>query len=178
VNDLLTDADVDRIVRLMASLEGSTFDFLQLDIGELRVSLGKGDPAPVTGSAPAAAVTAAPPAPAASEPTPSAAAPAAEVPVAAAAPPAPAVAPPAAAGDTVEITAPIMGLYYAQPEPGADPYVQVGSTVTTEMTVALIEVMKTFNAVAAGVSGEVVEVCVENSQFVEFGQVLYRVRPS
>jgi acetyl-CoA carboxylase biotin carboxyl carrier protein len=172
VNDLLSDADVDRIVRIMASLEGSTFDFLQLEVGELRVSLGKGDPAPVVAAA-APAVAAAPAPAAAAAPTPPAA-PAAP----SAAPAEPPAAAPAALEGTIEITAPIMGLYYAQSEPGADPYVRVGSTVTPEMTVALIEVMKTFNAVAAGVSGEVVEVCVENSQFVEFGQVLYRVRPS
>jgi acetyl-CoA carboxylase biotin carboxyl carrier protein len=176
VNDLLTDADVERIVRIMASLEGSTFDFLQLEVGELRVSLGKGDPAPVVGAAPAVAAAPAALVPSAvSAPAPAAAEPASTVTTPSAPP---AAAAPAAAGDTVEITAPIMGLYYAQSEPGAEPYVRVGSTVTPEMTVALIEVMKTFNAVAAGVSGEVVEVCVENSQFVEFGQVLYRVRPS
>ncbi len=52
-----------------------------------------------------------------------------------------------------------------------------GATIAADDTVALVEVMKTFNAVPAGVAGVVVEVCVENHQMVEYGQVLLRVRP-
>jgi biotin carboxyl carrier protein len=70
-----------------------------------------------------------------------------------------------------------MGMFYAQPEPGAPSFVTVGSTVNEDTTVALVEVMKTFNAVSAGVRGKVVEICAQNAQLVEFGQVLFRVVP-
>ena len=78
---------------------------------------------------------------------------------------------------TVAITAPMMGMFYAQPEPGAPPYVSVGSRVEPATTVALVEVMKMFNAVPAGVSGTVMAVLVENSQLVEYGQAMFLVRP-
>ena len=71
-----------------------------------------------------------------------------------------------------------MGMYYAQSEPGAAPFVSIGQTVEESTTIALIEVMKTFNAVPAGIRGKIVEICVQNSQLVEFGQVLYRVMPA
>jgi biotin carboxyl carrier protein len=77
----------------------------------------------------------------------------------------------------IEIKSPIMGMFYAQPEPGAPSFVTVGSTVNEDTTVALVEVMKTFNAVSAGVRGKVVEICAQNAQLVEFGQVLFRVVP-
>ena len=83
----------------------------------------------------------------------------------------------AAATDTAAITAPLVGRFYAQAEPGAAPFVTVGSEVTENTTVALIEVMKTFNAVPAGMRGIVTAICVQDFQFVEYGQVLFRVRP-
>ncbi len=79
---------------------------------------------------------------------------------------------------TIEIKAQIMGMFYAQPEPGSPPFVAVGAEVKADTTVCLIEVMKTFNAMTAGVKGVITEICVENSQMVEYGQVLFRVRPS
>jgi acetyl-CoA carboxylase biotin carboxyl carrier protein len=83
----------------------------------------------------------------------------------------------AAREGTVEIVAPLLGRFYAQPEPGAPPFVTVGAAVTEETTVGLIEVMKTFHAVPAGVNGVVTEICVQDAQFIEYGQVLFRVRP-
>jgi len=56
--------------------------------------------------------------------------------------------------------------------------VTVGSEVAADTTVGLVEVMKTFNAVPAGVAGTVIEVCAANNQFVEFGQAVFRVLPS
>jgi acetyl-CoA carboxylase biotin carboxyl carrier protein len=84
---------------------------------------------------------------------------------------------PALAEGLVAITSPILGVFYAQPQPGADPFVTVGSEVQEDTTVALLEVMKTFNAVPAGVRGTIVEICATNAQMVEFGQPLFRVRP-
>ena len=77
----------------------------------------------------------------------------------------------------VEIKSPLMGMFYAQAEPGAAPFVTVGATVEADTTVGLVEVMKTFNGVSAGVRGKIVEVCAPDGQLVEYGQVLFRVLP-
>jgi acetyl-CoA carboxylase biotin carboxyl carrier protein len=146
----LSEEHVLQIGRILDALERSSFDFLQLEVGDMKITVGKGD-------IPAAAMAAPPsPAPAPPAPAPQPAAPAS-------APAAPAPAPTAAPqAGTVEIMSPIMGLFYAQPEPSAPPFVTVGASVSDDTTVALVEVMKTYNAVTAGVSGRVVEVCVEN----------------
>jgi multidrug efflux pump subunit AcrA (membrane-fusion protein) len=65
-----------------------------------------------------------------------------------------------------------------QPEPGAAPFVTPGSKVGPETTVGLVEAMKMFNAVHAGTTGTIAEVCVQDATIVEYGQVLFRVRPS
>jgi acetyl-CoA carboxylase biotin carboxyl carrier protein len=177
-NDLssLSDDHVRQLGRIIETLEKSTFDFLQLEIGELKVTVGKGNvtipDAPAPQPSAAAHVAAAPaPAPApASMPMPSADPLAGQ--------PAPIVAPAAAQPGMVEIRSPIMGMFYAQPEPSAPAFVSVGSIVQEDSTVGLIEVMKTFNAVAAGVRGRIVEVCTSDSQLVEYGQVLFRVDPA
>ena len=75
------------------------------------------------------------------------------------------------------IVVPLIGRFYTQSEPGGPPFVSVGSEVTEDMTVGLIEVMKTFNAVRAGVDGVFTEICVQDTQLVEYGDVLFRVRP-
>ena len=82
----------------------------------------------------------------------------------------------AESADTVAIVAPLLGRFYMQPEPGAAPFVSIGSQVTETTTVGLIEVMKTFNAVSAGVCGVVTEICVQDAQLIEYEQVLFRVR--
>jgi acetyl-CoA carboxylase biotin carboxyl carrier protein len=68
-------------------------------------------------------------------------------------------------------------MFYAQPEPGSPPFVSIGAEVKEDTTVCLIEVMKTFNAMTAGVQGVITEICAESAQMVEYGQVLFRVRP-
>jgi len=78
----------------------------------------------------------------------------------------------------VEVTAPMVGTFYAAPAPGAEPFVAVGSAVAEETQVCILEVMKLMNAVVAGVRGVVAEVCVENGAPVQFGDVLFRVRPA
>ena len=108
--------------------------------------------------------------------------PAAPAPVAFAAAPAAlpaAAAEPAPPPSTLkEIRSPMVGTYYAQPEPGAEPYVRVGSRVTSGQTVCIIEAMKIMNEIEAEVAGVVREVCVEDAAPVEYGQVLYRVDPN
>jgi acetyl-CoA carboxylase biotin carboxyl carrier protein len=180
----LSDDEVKQIALVIESLDRSTFDFLQVELGDLKLTVGKGPP-PAVGSAPVAAPAAAPPvwsAVAAAPAAPVAASAPIAAPAPVAAPPAPSVAPapaPAAeAADTVAIVAPLLGRFYAQPEPGAAPFVSLGSVVTEDTTVGLIEVMKTFNAATAGVRGVIAQICVADSQLVEYGQVLFRVRPT
>jgi acetyl-CoA carboxylase biotin carboxyl carrier protein len=78
----------------------------------------------------------------------------------------------------VAVGAPMLGICYRAPAPGAPPFVDVGATVEAETVVCLIEVMKMMNPVSAGVVGTVAEVCVENAELVEAGAVLFRVRPA
>ena len=77
----------------------------------------------------------------------------------------------------VAVHAPVIGTFYAAPEPGAEPFVVIGSMVEADTTVGLVEVMKVFNAVSAGVRGKIERVSVRNEQFVEFGQTLFLVLP-
>ncbi len=105
------------------------------------------------------------------------------MPAAPMAPGGPASAPPAAeapkpAVALKEIKSPMVGTFYAAPEPGAEPYAKVGTRVTPGRTVCIIEAMKIMNEIEAEFGGVVREVCVEDAQPVEFGQVLYRIDPN
>ena len=83
---------------------------------------------------------------------------------------------PAAADGVITISAPMIGTFYRAEAPGATPYVDVGSRVEPDTVVCLIEVMKMMNPIPAGVSGTLVDVCVDNAELVEPGAVLFRVR--
>lgn len=161
--DSLTDEDVRQIGLLIEMLDRSSFDYLQLDTGHLKVTVGKGAPPAESHAAVAAAPPSAVPAPRAAAATSSEARPV----------PTPVV---AHGEDVVPITAPMIGRFYAQPEPGAAPFVTVGAAVTPGATVGLIEVMKVFTAVEAAVNGVICEICVQDGAFVEFGSVLFRVK--
>lgn len=102
---------------------------------------------------------------------------------------APAIAPPSAAPATasaaaeaipagvVAIRAPMLGTFYRAPAPNERPFVEVGQRVKASDTVCMIEVMKLFNSIAAGVDGTVVKICADNAAMVEFNQVLIHVKP-
>jgi acetyl-CoA carboxylase biotin carboxyl carrier protein len=77
----------------------------------------------------------------------------------------------------LEVKSPMVGTFYAQPEPGADPYVSVGTRITVGQTLCIIEAMKIMNPLDSEVAGVVVERLVDDAQPVEFGQVLFRVNP-
>jgi acetyl-CoA carboxylase biotin carboxyl carrier protein len=77
-----------------------------------------------------------------------------------------------------EIRSPMVGTFYKAPEPGAEPYIKVGSRVTPGQTVCIIEAMKIMNEIEAEIAGAVREISVEDGQPVEFGQVLFRVDPN
>ena len=118
------------------------------------------------------------------------AAPAAPAPVSAPAPvpapvaaaPAPAPAEPAPAADealdmshTTAVRAPMVGVFYAAPAPGAEPFVQVGSKVKKGDTLCVIEAMKVMNEVTAEQDGEIVDICVKDGDLVEYGCCLMKV---
>lgn len=73
------------------------------------------------------------------------------------------------------ITSPMVGTFYKSPSPDADPFVSVGSTVKPGDVVCIVEAMKMMNEIESEISGKIVEVCVEDGQPVEFGQVLMYV---
>lgn len=77
----------------------------------------------------------------------------------------------------LDVRAPMVGTFYRSPKPGAEPFVSTGSQVKDNSIIAIIEVMKLMNSVPARVSGEVVEIHVEDASLVQKGQLLMRVRP-
>lgn len=151
----LSFEDVQEILRI---LEKSTFNELHLNISGLHLRLRR------DGSA---------------QPNPPAwesAEPAAEKRIAQPAPRATQQASPVPDG-LIEIRAPTLGTFYAAPRPGAPPFVEVGTRLDPNTVIGIIEIMKLMNAVPSGVDGEIREICVQNGEAVEYGQVLMRVSP-
>lgn len=115
------------------------------------------------GSAAPAPVAAPAPAPIAPSPSPA---------------PAPAEAPSDEALDmahTTAVRAPMVGVFYAAPAPGAEPFVHVGSKVKKGETLCVIEAMKVMNEVTAEADGEVVDICVKDGDLVEYGCCLMKI---
>jgi len=73
------------------------------------------------------------------------------------------------------IRSPMLGTFYRAPKPDAPPFVEVDQQVTEEDTVCIVEVMKLFSTVKAGIRGRIAKICVENAQMVEYKQVLFLV---
>src|SRR5512143_3803868 len=88
-------------------------------------------------------------------------------------------APPVAATvNESEIKSPMIGTFYRAPSPESAPYVEVGTEVSPETVVCIIEAMKVMNEIKAEAKGVVTQVMVENAKPVEFGQALFKIRPS
>ena len=85
---------------------------------------------------------------------------------------------PAPAGNLVEIKSPMVGTFYRAPAPEAPSYVELGSRVAKGQTLCILEAMKLMNELESDVAGTVREICVENGEPVEFGQVLFRIDPA
>ncbi|HKE45044.1 MAG TPA: biotin/lipoyl-containing protein, partial [Steroidobacteraceae bacterium] len=81
---------------------------------------------------------------------------------------------PSTAG-ALEIRPPIMGTFYRAPQPGAAPFVEVGSRVAPETVVGIVETMKLMNSVYAGAHGTVIEICAANGELVDAERVLMRL---
>ncbi len=77
-----------------------------------------------------------------------------------------------------EVTSPMVGTFYRAPAPDAPPYVEEGERVQEGQTLCILEAMKLMNELESEVSGEIREICVENAEAVEYGQVLFRIDTS
>ena len=105
------------------------------------------------------------------------------VPVAENAPAAPAATPAAKPEDAVpdnvvEVHSPMVGTFYRAPSPDADPYVEVGQSVSVGQTLCIVEAMKLMNEIEAEISGKIVKILVENAQPVEYNQPLFLIEKS
>jgi len=150
--------DVERIRRLVELME--QHDLSEVDLREAgqRIRLARGQQ-PMAVAYPAAAPMM-PSAPAPSSAPASSSGPAAPV---------------ADDKHIVTIKAPMVGTFYARPNPQSEPYVKVGSVVGPETTVCMIEAMKVFNEIPAEVSGKIVAVLVDSDSPVDFGKPLFKV---
>ena len=94
--------------------------------------------------------------------------------------PSPPVETPAADADDglVEIRSPMVGTFYASPDPESPPFVEPGSAVHGNTVVCIVEAMKVFNEIKAELSGTIERCLVENQKSVEYGQPLFMVRPT
>lgn len=85
---------------------------------------------------------------------------------------------PQAEQKSVEISSPMVGTFYRSPAPGEPPFVEVGDRVRLGQTVCIIEAMKLMNEIEAEVSGQILEILVQNGEPVEYGQPLMRINPN
>ena len=145
--------EVEALIRLF---ERSDWHELRLETDDLKLVLSKDADAAALGSAAEAAAASAEQAPPGSADSPADGAP---------------------ADGLVPITAPNLGTFYRAPKPGVAPYVEVGQQVSEATEVCLIEVMKLFTPVRAGISGRIARACVEDGEMVEFGAPLFLVEP-
>ncbi len=162
----MTDVKPQDIEALIRTFDDSDWSELRVVIDGLEIHLSKNPADRHAGAAPSA------PASVASLAPPIAAARAAAEPA-------------AAKGGTVDVPdgliavrAPNLGTFYRSPKPGAQPYVAVGHKVTPDTEICLIEVMKLFTPVRAGIAGTVRKVLVEDAQLVEYDQPLFLIEPA
>lgn len=176
--------DIETLRGIVELMEKHDLTHVKLDGGKVEIDRASKTPEPPAAPAPMAVPAFyGMPAPMGAAPmaAPAAAAPGAPAPAAAPATPAPAAAPatpaeaPAAADDTVEVAAPMVGVFYAAPAPGADPFVKVGSKVKRGDTLCIVEAMKCMNEIAAEQDGVVVDICVSDGELVEYGRCLMKL---
>jgi acetyl-CoA carboxylase biotin carboxyl carrier protein len=151
---------------LIEAVDRSGIDSLEISRAGTRIRIAKTPP-------PAQVVTTSTNSSHSAEPAPPAPAPAAGPSAPAAVPAAPAAAP----SNLVEVRSPMVGTFYRSPSPEAPPYVEVGSRVTKGQTLCILEAMKLMNELESDVAGVVREILVENTDPVEYGEVLFRIEP-
>ena len=151
--------DIKAIIDLMRKNSVSEFE-LEKDDFKIRLKRGTNGSATAVASEDAPGLTYAP---ALAVPAPGSAAP----------PP-----PPVPASNEVEIKSPMIGTFYRAPSPESAPYVEVGVEVNPDTVVCIIEAMKVMNEIKAEAKGVITQAMVENAKPVEFGQPLFKIRPS
>lgn len=161
--------DLDFLRGLIDAVDGSGIDSIEINRAGTKIRIAKTPPpAPLAAAAPALSPLVAP-----------ALAGAAGVPALA---PAPASAAATAAEEAqshlTEVKSPMVGTFYRAPAPEAPPYVEIGSVVKKGQTLCILEAMKLMNELESEVDGVVREILVENSDPVEYGQVLFRIEPA
>jgi acetyl-CoA carboxylase biotin carboxyl carrier protein len=160
--------DLDFIERLIRVLDESGLDHVEIERGGTRVRISRSPPSRFLEETSAPPQHAPPPPPSAplSAATP---APAGQTGAATADTPSP-------ASDLHDVTSPMVGTFYRASSPGTAPFVDVGDRISTGDVLCIIEAMKLMNELEAEVEGEVREVCANDGEPVEFGQVLFRIR--
>lgn len=158
-------ADLEFLRGLIDAVDGSGIDSLEISRGGTRIRIAKTPP--LTTVSPAS-------------PSSAAATPPAEARLATSAPAGEAGAPatPSAAeigADWIDVKSPMVGTFYRAPSPEAPPYAETGTRVGKGQTLCILEAMKLMNELESEVSGIVREICVENAEPVEYGQVLFRI---
>lgn len=156
--------DIEGLQQLMELMEKHDLSEIKLKEGDAKCLLRRGAQvisAPIAAAPAAIAPAAAPVAPSAGAPAASAEAPAADD-----------------NAGLVEITSPTVGTFYASPSPGDPVFVKVGDTVSTDQTVCIVEAMKVFNQIPAGVNGKIAKVLLSDGDTVEFGQAMFLVKPA
>lgn len=165
------ELDFNALRELLAAIDQTDVAEFTLKNGDFELVVRKGaQPSylPSPSVVPGELIAPAPVAP----PAPSSAIAASPTPVAASAPPA------LPKEKLIDITSPMVGTFYRSPAPDEPPYADVGDRIKTGQVVCIVEAMKLMNEVESEVSGEIVEILVQNAQPVEYGQVLMRVNPS
>jgi acetyl-CoA carboxylase biotin carboxyl carrier protein len=163
--------DLDFLRGLIGAVDESGIDSIEISRGGTRIRISKTPP-----PAPVSAASAAPVSYSAAAPEAPRAAPAPSAPAGDAGGAAPAAAPPKS--NLVEVKSPMVGTFYRSPAPEAPAYVEAGSRVSRGQTLCILEAMKLMNELEAEVAGTVREICVENGEPVEYGQVLFRIEPA
>ena len=151
--------DIRKVKKLIELLDDSGIAEIEITEGEESVRISRYPAGVPVAAAPIAAAAPAP------VPAPAPSAPAADAPAEAPAE--------AKEEDGFEVTAPMVGTYYAASSPGAAPYVQVGDRVSEGDTLCIIEAMKMMNQIEADVSGVIKSIRIQNGEPVEYGQVLF-----
>ncbi len=145
--------DIERIRQIVELMEEHELSEVDLQQGDDKIRLARGSAAPLYMQAPVAHAA----------------------PMAAAAAPPPSGAANAASAGTFTINAPMVGTFYGRANPDSEPFVKVGSIVTEDTVICIVEAMKVFNEIPAECRGKIVEVLVGDQQPVDFGKPLFRV---
>ena len=173
--------DVDDVLKILQLLKDSKDIELHMDVGDMKLSVWKGSFADSTRDAPdlSSGTSSCLPlqpeqqtAPAATPTVPK------EEPTPTAAPTMPEKAEEDIAEGLVPIRATVTSVFYRKPSPAEPPFVEVGSEVNEDSVVCLLEVMKCFRSINAGVKGRVEKILAESGQLVEYGTVLLLIRPT